>query len=119
MALREAVLNAMHHGNLELSSSLREGDEREYHRLARERMGQLPYSGRRVYVNAVDTPTGSTYTIRDEGQGFDPSKLPDPLDPENLEKISGRGLLLIRTFMDEVTFNGRGNEIVMVKRAGV
>jgi CheY-like chemotaxis protein len=117
MALREAVLNAMHHGNLELSSSLREGDEREYHRLAKERAAQKPYAERRVHVRAADTPEGSTYVIRDEGPGFDPAKLPDPLDPENLEKVSGRGLLLIRTFMDEVRFNDKGNEITMVKRA--
>ncbi len=118
MAIREAVLNAMHHGNLELSSALREGDEREYHRLTRERAVQAPYADRRVSVRATDAPDSSTYVIRDEGQGFDPSKLPDPLDPQNMEKISGRGLLLIRTFMDEVRFNDRGNEITMVKRAG-
>jgi CheY-like chemotaxis protein len=118
MALREAVLNAMHHGNLELSSSLREGDEREYHRLARDRAKQKPYSDRRVIVRAADAPEGSTYVIRDEGPGFDPTKLPDPLDPENMEKVSGRGLLLIRTFMDEVRFNDHGNEITLVKRAG-
>jgi CheY-like chemotaxis protein/anti-sigma regulatory factor (Ser/Thr protein kinase) len=118
MALREAVLNAMHHGNLELASSLREGDEREYHRLARERMKQPPYCDRRVIVRAADTPDGSVYVIRDEGSGFDPTKLPDPLDPENMEKVSGRGLLLIRTFMDEVRFNPKGNEITMIKHGG-
>jgi CheY-like chemotaxis protein len=117
MALREAVLNAMHHGNLELSSSLREGEGREYHRLARERMAQPPYADRRVYVRATDTQESSTYVVRDEGPGFDPTKLPDPLDPENMEKVSGRGLLLIRTFMDAVRFNDKGNEITMIKRA--
>src|SRR5207253_2211938 len=89
MALREAVLNAMHHGNLELSSSLREGDESAYHKLADQRKNEKPYSARRVFVSAKDTPEGSTYTVRDEGPGFDPTKLPDPLDPENMEKISG------------------------------
>lgn len=117
MALREAVLNAMHHGNLELSSSLREGDGKQYQRLAKERLHQSPYAERRVTVSATDTPRGSTYVVRDEGPGFDPSQLPDPLDPENLAKVSGRGLLLIRTFMDEVRFNDRGNEITMVKWA--
>jgi anti-sigma regulatory factor (Ser/Thr protein kinase) len=42
--------------------------------------------------------------------------LPDPTDPENLLKVSGRGILLMRTFMDEVRFNDRGNEVTMVKR---
>lgn len=54
--------------------------------------------------------------IRDEGPGFDSTSLPDPTDPVNLEKVSGRGLLLIRTFMDEVRHNPKGNEIVLVKR---
>ena len=54
--------------------------------------------------------------IRDEGPGFDPDGLPDPTDPENLTKASGRGVLLIRTFMDEVRFNDTGNEITMIKR---
>jgi CheY-like chemotaxis protein/anti-sigma regulatory factor (Ser/Thr protein kinase) len=117
MALREAVLNAMQHGNLELSSDLRQGDERAYHQIAAERQKQKPYSDRRVHVLAKDTPEGSTYVIRDEGPGFDPKKLPDPLDPVNFEKISGRGLLLIRTFMDEVHHNSKGNEITLVKRA--
>ena len=55
--------------------------------------------------------------IRDEGPGFDPTKLPDPTDPANMEKASGRGLLLIRTFMEEVRHNDQGNEITMVWRS--
>jgi len=117
LALREAVLNSMHHGNLELSSELRQGDEAAYHKLAAERVAKKPYCDRRVHVEARDTPEGSTYVIRDEGNGFDPSSLPDPLDPENMEKVSGRGLLLIRTFMDEVRHNSKGNEITMIKKA--
>ena len=54
--------------------------------------------------------------IRDEGPGFDPHTLPDPTDAENLLKPSGRGVMLIRTFMDMVGFNESGNEITMIKR---
>ena len=54
--------------------------------------------------------------VRDEGNGFDPTILPDPTDPANLEKSSGRGILLMRTFMDEVVFNEVGNEVQMLKR---
>ena len=54
--------------------------------------------------------------VRDEGPGFDPATLPDPTDPSNLERVGGRGLLLIRTFMDEVRHNESGNEITFVKR---
>ena len=56
------------------------------------------------------------FVIRDEGPGFDLSGLPDPTDPENLAKVSGRGLLLINAFMDEVRHNDQGNEITMVKK---
>jgi anti-sigma regulatory factor (Ser/Thr protein kinase) len=56
------------------------------------------------------------FCIRDEGPGFDWSTLPDPRDPENLGRVGGRGLLLVRTFMDEVHFNEKGNQIILVKR---
>ena len=116
MALREALLNAMDHGNLELDSALRENDESSYHRIGMERRRQKPYSSRRVHVIARETPTEVCYIIRDEGPGFDVSKLPDPLDPANLEKRSGRGLLLMRTFMSEVRHNDSGNEVTLIRR---
>ena len=55
------------------------------------------------------------FVIRDEGRGFDPTHLPDPTTPENLERTCGRGILLMRTFMDEVEFNQRGNEVTLIK----
>ncbi len=53
--------------------------------------------------------------IADEGDGFDPESVPDPTDEENLEIPSGRGLMLMRCYMTSVTFNERGNEVVMEK----
>jgi len=116
VALREAVINAIHHGNLEVPSELREQDEKLYYEKVEERRQQEPYQDRRVHVLARESHREAVYVVRDEGPGFDPTSLPDPLDPANLEKVSGRGLLLIRTFMDEVHHNKRGNEITMVKR---
>jgi anti-sigma regulatory factor (Ser/Thr protein kinase) len=55
------------------------------------------------------------FVIRDEGPGFAPDKLPDPTDTSNLERSSGRGVLLMRAFMDEVSFNAQGNEVTMRK----
>jgi CheY-like chemotaxis protein len=117
IALREALLNAMEHGNLQLDSALREQDEHSYHALARERRQQHPYRDRRVHVTARETRDEAVYVIRDEGPGFDTSRLPDPTDPANLEKRSGRGLLLMRAFMSEVRHNDRGNEVTMIRRA--
>jgi len=69
-----------------------------------------------VHVVERLAPGEVSYSILDEGPGFDWSLVPDPRNPENLLKPSGRGLMLIRTFMDEVTFNESGNEIAMTKR---
>lgn len=117
MALREAILNAMEHGNLQLDSALRERDDNSYHELAKARRGEHPYCDRRVYVTARETREEALYVIRDDGPGFDTSRLPDPTDPENLEKRSGRGLLLMRAFMSEVRHNDRGNEVTLIRRA--
>ncbi|WP_165226741.1 response regulator [Aquisphaera insulae] len=116
VALQEAIVNAMDHGNLELDSELRQDDERVYHELGERRKAQPPYCDRRVRLDAGVTRAEASFTIRDEGPGFDPSTLPDPTDPANLWRIGGRGLLLIRTLMDEVRFNETGNEIVLIKR---
>jgi CheY-like chemotaxis protein len=116
VALREALSNAMLHGNLELSSQLREDDGQAYYEQMEARRKEEPYEDRYVHVTAKESRDEAQYIIRDEGAGFDPTTLPDPTDPANMEKISGRGLLLIHTFMDEVRFNKEGNEITMVKR---
>ena len=116
VALREALMNAIIHGNLAVGSELRDQDLSAYYQVIAERRRQSPYSERRVHVHAIETTTEARYVIRDEGLGFDPDKVPDPTDPDNMEKASGRGLLLIRTFMDEVSHNAKGNEITMIKR---
>jgi CheY-like chemotaxis protein len=115
-ALTEAINNAIDHGNLELESSLREGGGDSYSKQRQERAVVSPYRDRRVRLTELLTPDEVTYVVRDEGSGFDLSTVPDPTNPENLLKASGRGLMLIRTFMDEVSFNDAGNEITMVKR---
>ncbi len=61
-------------------------------------------------------PQRTLITIVDQGRGFDPSAVPDPTAAENLEKPSGRGIMLMRAYMDEVKFSPRGNEVHMVKR---
>lgn len=115
-ALTEAITNAIDHGNLELKSGLRERDGVAYRKLGEQRAKEPPYRDRRVYVTARFDENAAVYVVRDEGAGFDPNTLPDPTVPENLLKPSGRGVLLIRTFMDEVHFNDKGNEITMIKR---
>lgn len=116
IAVQEAVVNAIVHGNLEVSSDLKRGGWGAYHAEIVRRADQAPYRDRRVTV-ATRAVRGSSLTVRvrDEGPGFDPKSLPDPTDPANIEKGSGRGLLLIHTFFDRVTHNPSGNEITMEK----
>jgi CheY-like chemotaxis protein len=116
VALQEALVNAIHHGNLEIGSELKEKDEPSYYSLIEQRRLQKPYRTRRVHVIAKESPAEAAYVVRDEGPGFDPQTLPDPTDPCNLERCYGRGLLLIRTFMDEVYHNETGNQITLIKR---
>jgi CheY-like chemotaxis protein len=115
IALEEAILNAIYHGNLEVSSKLKAEGDGPFLALAAERRGQEPYASRRVRVSARVKRNRATFVIADEGPGFDVSKLPDPTAPENLECPSGRGLLLMKTFMDEVRYNPTGNRVTLVK----
>lgn len=92
MAAREAAVNAVLHGN-------------EYD------------PAKKVAASFENTGTSLLITISDQGKGLDPSTLPDPLAPENLLRGAGRGIFLIRNFMDEVHFRQLhpGTELLMIK----
>ena len=93
IALRECMVNAVVHGNR--------------------------YNGRKkVYLKVTRTPEALTVVIGDEGDGFDPTAVPDPLAGENLLRGSGRGVMLMQAFMDEFRISKRapqGTEVKMVK----
>ena len=98
VAVRESVVNAIKHGN--------KNDE-----------------SKRVVVEftpvPVDEPEELVIRVEDEGEGFDPEEIADPLAPENILKSSGRGIFLIRSFMDDVQLQRgkvRGMEVRMVKK---
>jgi CheY-like chemotaxis protein len=114
-AMAEALSNSVDHGNLELDSALREQESDAYARLRHERAGLAPYRDRRVRVTEHLTPDLVQYRLVDEGNGFNVATVPDPLHPDCLLKASGRGLLLIRTFMDDVKYNETGNEVTLTR----
>ena len=116
IALSEALTSAICQGNLEIDPELREPDEQAFQQLLSERRRQKPYRDRRVNVIAKELLPEARYVVRHDGPGFDWSHMPDMSDPENLASVRSRGLLLIRTFMDQVDHNESGNEITMVKR---
>lgn len=91
IALDEAFVNAVKHGNRHDTQKL-------------------------VRITADLSTKEARFTIEDEGEGFNVGEIPDPRDPENLFKTSGRGVLLIYNIMDEVEYNDRGNRLTMVKR---
>jgi serine/threonine-protein kinase RsbW len=91
IALDEAFVNAVKHGNKNNPAKL-------------------------VRISAELTAQEASFTVEDEGEGFDINQIPDPCDPANLFRASGRGVLLIYNIMDEVEYNAQGNRVKMVKR---
>ncbi len=90
LALDEALSNAVRHGNkLDASKS--------------------------VTVEYEVSPTRVTISVTDQGPGFDPESVPDPTLDENLDQPHGRGLMLIKAYMTEVTYSARGNRVTMTK----
>lgn len=90
LALEEALVNAIKHGNgLDPSKS--------------------------VTVRAEIDDVRVVITVEDEGPGFDPSDVPDPTEDDNLDKPSGRGLMLMRAFMTNIEYNDKGNRVVLEK----
>jgi CheY-like chemotaxis protein len=119
LALEEALRNALHHGNLELCSDLREEDDEAYQQLLEERRRLSPYRERKLHVTVKVDSENASFVIRDEGPGFDPSQVRDATDEEHLENVSGRGVLLMRAFMDDVVYNAAGNEVTLIKKAPI
>jgi DNA-binding response OmpR family regulator len=117
VGIHEALVNAIVHGNLGVSSDLKAGRWEEYHEAIAARRQTPPYCDRRVVVLMRAERRKSFFIqITDQGPGFDVSKLPDPNDPSVWEKPSGRGLILIRSFFDHMAHSPSGNEIRLSKR---
>lgn len=74
--------------------------------------------GRVVRVRVQVVPDAVHVHVTDEGQGFDPTQVPDPTRPERLEREDGRGLFVLRSLVDHVVFNERGNSVCLTLRAG-
>jgi serine/threonine-protein kinase RsbW len=72
--------------------------------------------GKWVHVQAELGPDAIRLMVTDEGRGFNPSAIPEPIRPEQLDEANGRGLYLIRKLVDAVQFNEQGNSICMILR---
>jgi len=91
LALEEALTNAIKHGN-----------------------GSDPR--RKFHIDCRIDEQSAEIVVADEGDGFDPSSVPDPTAEENLERPSGRGIMLMRAYMDLVEYNDKGNSVRLVRR---
>jgi CheY-like chemotaxis protein len=121
VALREALLNALFHGNLEITAEEVKAVEdrllgQDEVSLVEKRCAEEPYKSRKIFVEVRISQDEARFTIRDQGPGFDVSALRDMCECGALEGERGRGLWLMRTFMDEVICEPPGNQVVMVKR---
>jgi anti-sigma regulatory factor (Ser/Thr protein kinase) len=116
VALSEALDNALYHGNLELSSELRQGTGHDWRNESQLRRSTEPYCDRQIRFRGIIGSDSARFTVRDEGSGFDAASPVDCTESQNLEQCSGRGLFLMRAYMDDVQFNGSGNEVTLVKR---
>ncbi len=120
VALEEALLNALLHGNLELTreeaQSVRaETVSGEVSELVAQRCELDQVRHRMIYASYEISHRKVTFVIRDQGLGFDPRSIPASGDPEAIERAEGRGLVLIKNFMDEVEFDHNGRQITMTK----
>ena len=112
VALENALTNAMFRGNLAMSRD-------EFPVLSRDavaaRVRSDEYRDRKVHFHAVITPDKIELKLKDDGDGFDTSQLPDASDPESFRDGVGRGLVLIQAFMDEVNYENSGRSLEMAK----
>jgi CheY-like chemotaxis protein len=117
VALRELLINAIEHGNLELSyeDKSRALETGSLLRVVAERSERPGMAGRSATVHVLRRGTTLTIRIRDEGPGFDWRSLPDPTDPSHLLADHGRGVLLARLSVDALTYNETGNEVTLSK----
>ena len=114
MALEECLANAFYHGNLDLDSALKEDGTDTFSRLARERCEQSPWKDRKIHVVELATPVGLWITITDEGRGFDVAAAMKRTEDPMSSLCSGRGLVMMKAFTDELVFNPAGNEVTLV-----
>lgn len=117
LGLQEMIQNAIEHGNLgityeEKSRALEGG---RFADLVEERLRDPGRAGRRVFVELRCDRSGLECVIRDEGEGFDWRRLPDPLSGEGLLETHGRGIYLTRFSFDAVEYNEIGNQVRLVK----
>jgi len=118
LSLYEMLVNAMEHGNLEINYEMKKTlleEVADYQRFLMDRAAEPPFANRKVLVSYKYDGNSISFTITDEGKGFDVSKVPNPHASENLERLNGRGIFISRVNMTQVIYNDKGNEVTLHK----
>lgn len=121
VAIEHALINAMYRGNLQLGPSVTPPHHAIIYDdatsdLIERRKSEAPYKDRKVFVEATASKDQIQIVIRDQGKGFDTSKVPVVVSADLFAAESGKGLVLMKSFADELLFNDAGNEVTMIKR---
>lgn len=118
LSLYEMLVNAMEHGNLEINYDMKKNlleEVMDYQRFLQDRANEDPFRDRKVLVSYTYDTKSISFTITDDGKGFDVSKVPNPHASENLERLNGRGIFISRVNMTQVRYNDKGNEVTLYK----
>jgi sigma-B regulation protein RsbU (phosphoserine phosphatase) len=118
ISLVEIILNAIEHGNLAIGYARKHAtlEAGTFEELVAERRCTTPYASRRVTIEYVMDPIQASFTVSDEGAGFDWRTIPDPRAEDQRMMAHGRGVLIARANMDQCTFHQPGNKVTLVKR---
>lgn len=116
-SLHEAILNAIEHGNLGIDYEEKGAlivSPKAWRKEIERRAHDPALIDRMVRIQYHNTPDSVSFTVSDEGEGFNLDDVPDPT--KNVQSLHGRGILITRIHMDEVAYNDAGNEVTLVKR---
>ncbi len=116
MTLEEALLNALYHGTLELPPELRAEDLTAYYELAHSRQATAPWADRTITLRVEYSATELVLEVADQGSGFDADAFLNVTEAAVIERPYGRGILLMRTVMDDVEFQDGGRVTRLVKK---
>ncbi len=115
-ALKEALSNAIFHGNLEMGDQLETRTSQSLRDVALEKAGQPPFDSRRVNIELKCSQSRILAKVTDDGDGFDVNQHPLPDDIADIDRTKAKGILLMHINLDELRFDERGNAVTLVKR---
>lgn len=118
VGISEMITNAIEHGNLGITDieKMESTENGTYYELLESRTNDPKYSNRRTEVDIVCSNSELSIRIKDDGDGFDTSKIPNPTDTERLLKLHGRGIFIAKMYFDKIVYNDKGNEVTLSKK---